>query len=219
MEIIAKIFNCNYETYKQFYKDAIKRAFLKDKVIINENDIKIQIESLPGDTIQAQRAPSGRHSRTITVLVNGTPKYIIGFSNTGYDEDRKKESDNGGRPYIYGNSDYHSNSFMCQGINKIFEYYYDTKNLFPDVILYFYLLDVGEKTYVDNLSNNLTYRELYTIGFEILNIEDIAFHEFYKLGFSREEYGFSYEYISFNKFANDLAYIYPVRTVRMSLHI
>lgn len=68
-------------------------------------------------------------------------------------------------------------------------------------------MDIGKKSYVDNLSNNLTYRELYTIGFEILNIEDIPFHEFCKLGFSREEYGFSYEYISFNKFANDLAYI------------
>ena len=207
MEIIARIFNCNYETYKLFYKDAIKKAFSKDKVNINENDIKIQIDNLPGDTIQAQRSPSGRHSRTITVITDGVPKYIIGFSNTGYDEDRKKESDNGGRQYIYGNSDYHSNSFMCQGINKIFEYYYDTKRSYPNVKLYFYLLDIGKKSYVDNLSNNLTYRELYTIGFEILNIEDIPFHEFYKLGFSREEYGFSYEYISFNKFANDLAYI------------
>ena len=91
MEIIVKIFNCNYETYKLFYKDAIKKAFLKDKINIDENDIKVQIDNLPGDTIQAQRAPSGRHSRTITVITDGVPKYIIGFSNTGYDEDRKKE--------------------------------------------------------------------------------------------------------------------------------
>ena len=207
MEIIARIFNCNYETYKLIYKDAIKKAFLKDNIVINENEIKIEIDYLPGDSIQAQRAPTGRHSRTITVVVDGITKYIIGFSNTGYDEDRKIESDNGGRDYVYGNSDYHSNSFMCQGINKIFEYYYDTKKNVPNVKLYFYLLDIGKKTYVDNLSNNLTYRELYTIGFEILNIDDINFHDFYKLGFSREEHGYSYEYNSFTKFANDLAYI------------
>ena len=27
MKIVVKIFNCNYETYKKYYKDAVKRAF------------------------------------------------------------------------------------------------------------------------------------------------------------------------------------------------
>ena len=207
MKIVARIFNCNYETYKLFYKDAIKKAFLKDNIEIDEDSIEVKIDYLPGDSIQAQRAPSGRHSRTISVYVDDKIKYIIGFSNTGFDEDRKKESENGGRKYVYGNSDYHSNSYLCQGINKIFELYYDTKKEFPDVKLFFYLLDVDKKTYPDNLSNNLTYRELYTLGFEILNIDKIKFPEFSQLGFSLEENGASYEYVSFNKFANDIVYI------------
>ena len=59
MEIVVKIFNCNYETYKKYYKDAIKRAFKKDGIDINPEDIRVVIDDLPGDTIQAQRAPSG----------------------------------------------------------------------------------------------------------------------------------------------------------------
>ena len=89
MKIVVKIFNCNYETYKKYYKDAVKRAFKKDGIDVNPEDITVAIDELPGDTIQSQRAPSGRHSRTITVLVDDIPTYIIGFSNTGFDEDRK----------------------------------------------------------------------------------------------------------------------------------
>ena len=204
MEIVAKIFNCNYQTYKLFYKDAIKSAFKKDNIEINPDDIKVIIDELPGDTIQAQRAPSGRHSRTITVFVNNIPKYIIGFSNTGFDEDRKIESDSGGRSYNYGNNDYHSNTYICQGINKIFDLYYDTKQQYSDLKLYFYLLDVSTKSYPHNSSNLITYRQLYTVGFEILNIDEISFEDFEQFGFSLEESGGNYEYISFNKFANDL---------------
>ena len=29
MKIVAKIFDCNYETYKKFYKDAIKKSIQK----------------------------------------------------------------------------------------------------------------------------------------------------------------------------------------------
>ena len=204
MEIVVKIFNCNYETYKGFYKDAVNRAFKMDNIDINVDDIKVVIDELPGDTIQSQRAPSGRHSRTITVLVDNIPTYIIGFSNTGFDEDRKIESDKGIKPYVYGNDDYHSNSYICQGINKIFDLYYDTKNNYPNVKLFFYLLDVKLKHYPHNLSNMISYRELYTVGFEILNIDEISFDEFKQLGFSPEENYGNYEYISFNKFANDL---------------
>lgn len=207
MKIVAKIFSCNYETYKHYYKDAIARAFEKDNIRIDVNSIIVEIEELPGDTIQSQRAPSGKHSRTITVLVDNNPTYIIGFSNTGFDDDRKKECESGGKYYNYGNSDYHSNTYLCQGINKIFELYYDTRKLFSSVKLYFYLLDVGKKSYPDNLSNNMTYRELYTLGFEILNIDKIKFAEFSQLGFSLEENGTSYGYTSFNKFTNDIVFI------------
>lgn len=204
MKIVVKIFNCNYETYKKYYKDAVKRVFKKDGIDVNPEDITVAIDELPGDTIQSQRAPSGRHSRTITVLVDDVPTYIIGFSNTGFDEDRKVEADKGIKPYKYGNDDYHSNTYICQGINKIFDLYYDTKNDYPNIKLFFYLLDVHSKSYPHSLSNTISYRELYTVGFEILNIDEVSFDEFQQLGFSPQENIGNYEYISFNKFINDI---------------
>ena len=39
MEIEARMFSCNKETYKQFYKKAIVMAYQKDHININENDI------------------------------------------------------------------------------------------------------------------------------------------------------------------------------------
>ena len=45
---------------------------------------------------------------------------------------------------------------------------------------------------------------MYTVGFEILNIDEISFEEFAQLGFSPQENVGNYSYISFNKFANDL---------------
>ena len=207
MNIKAKIFSSNWETYKKFYKEAIQKAYKKDYIDITNENIDVELEYIPGDTIQAQRFPTSKYSRTISVYENEKIKYIIGMSNTGYDEDRKKESENGGKPYQYGNSDYHSNTYLCQGLNKIFELYYDKLRENPDVKLYFYLLDVNKKSYPDNLSNDLTYRELYTLGFQILNIELIKFKEFEQLGFSLENYGYTYGYTSFNKFANDLLFI------------
>ena len=120
MKIVVKIFNCNYETYKKYYKDAVKRAFKKDGIDVNPEDITVAIDELPGDTIQSQRAPSGRHSRTITVLVDDIPTYIIGFSNTGFDEDRKVEADKGIKPYIYGYDYINCNTFICLVIYYFF---------------------------------------------------------------------------------------------------
>ncbi len=207
MGIKAKLFSSNWETYQKVYKDAIKRAYSKDGIKIAVDKIKVELEYMKGETIQAQRAPSSKHSRTISVYDGEELKYIIGLSNTGFDEDKRKEAAEKRGKYIYGNDNYHSNSYLCQGINKIFELYYDQKEQYPNVKLYFYLLDVDQKPYPDNLSNNLTYRELYTLGFEILNIDKITFHDFEQLGFSQENYKGNYGYTSFNKFANDIIYI------------
>ncbi len=207
MEIKAKIFNSNWETYKKIYKDAIKRAYRKEGIEIDEKKITLEKDCIQGKNIRAQRAPSSRHSRTISVYENEELKYIIGISNTAYDEDKRKEQKEKGEKYVYGNNNFHSNSYLCQGINKIFEYYYNEKRRYPNVKLYFYLLDIGKKSYPDNLSNNLTYRELYTLGFEILNIDSITFHDFKPLGFSPKKYKNMYAYTSFNKFANDILYI------------
>lgn len=205
MEIVARIFNCNYETYKKFYKDAIKRAYKKDHVDIEPDKIKVLIEELPGETIQSQRSVE-KHNRSISVFENNKLKYIIGFSNTNFDEDKKKEVEIVGGKYVYGKDGYHSNTYLFQGLNKVFEYYYDAKNSGEDVKLYFYLLDTNT-TYANNLSNLMNYRKLATIGFDILNLDEISFKEYEKLGFSMEEAHDDIKYISFNKFANDILYL------------
>ena len=76
MKIKAKIFECNWNTYKKVYKDAIYRAYKKNGITIDLKAIDIELEHLEGDTIQAQRAPSGKHNRTISVYEDGTIKYI-----------------------------------------------------------------------------------------------------------------------------------------------
>ena len=205
MKIVAKIFDCNYETYKKFYKDAIKRVYKRNKININPEEIEVLIDKLPGTTIQAQRSVT-RHTRTISVYENDELKYIIGFSNTNYDEDKKKEVEKTSGKYVYGKDNYHSNTYLFQGLNKVFEYYYDEINQGKNIKLYFYLLDVKE-SYANNLSNLMNYRKLATIGFDILNLDQISFKEYEQLGFSMEESHDDIKYVSFNKFANDILYL------------
>lgn len=204
MSIVAKIFNCNWNTYKKYYKDAIKRAYLKDGVNIDVNDIKVEIDELEGSTIQAMRSPSGRHTRTISVFEDDKIKYIIAFSNTNYDEDKRLE----GGKYVYGGDDYHANTYLVQGITKIFKLYYDLKRGNSKLQLFFYLLDVDKnRPYVDNAYNDVVYRELATLGFEVLNLESITFKDLGQLGFSLDESGGDIKYTSFIKFVNDKAAI------------
>lgn len=205
-KVVAKIYSCNWETYKKIYVDAIVRAYAKDNIKVSSEEITVQLETLDGDSIQSQRHATGEHKRVITVYDNEKIRYIIGLSNTGYDEDKRIEAETKGGKYKYGNSDWHSNTYLCQGINKIFEYYYDKKLINPDVKLYFYLLDTETKSYPNNLSNTINYRKLATIGFEILNIDNINFECFEKIGFSLKEAHNNIKYVSFNKFANDILY-------------
>lgn len=207
--IVAHIYSSNWETYKEFYQEAIVLAYAKDGITINRQDITHRLIVLPGRTIQSQRSPGSLHSRTISVYENNHIKYIIGVSNTGYDEDKRLEVLNAGGKYSYGNDNWHSNTYLCQGINKIFALYYNTKRQYPNVKLYFYLLDTKgtkKKSYVSNWSNILTYRELATIGFEILNIDEIDFSDWKQVGFIYTN-KCNIGYLSFNKFLNDMAYI------------
>lgn len=205
MNITVKIYSCNYETYSKVYRDAVKRAYAKDNVYIDVNAIKVEVIQLDGDTIQAQRSQTV-HTRTISVFENEKLKYIIGFSNTNYDEDKRLEVETNGGKYVYGRKDYHSNTYLFQGLNKVFDYYYDSLNAGADVKLYIYLLDTNE-SYARNLSNLMNYRKLATIGFDILNLDKISFKEYEPLGFSLEEAHNDIKYISFNKFANDILYL------------
>ena len=143
MSITAKVFSCNRFTYEQFYKNAIKLAYEQDGKTIDENDIELVIVDLSnGGTkqIQSQRSPSGPHSRSIEVLEDNKVKYLIGVSNTNYDEDVRNERLHTNRKNVYGNDGYHANTYMYQGINKIFSKYLDLKNIYPEIKLCFYLL-------------------------------------------------------------------------------
>lgn len=206
MKIVARIFNANVETYKKIYVDAIKRAYKKDGININPNQIQLEIENIPGTTTIHSQRSNDSHSRTIKVIEKGEIKYIIGVSNTNYDEDTKKEKALHGEVYDkYGGDQYHANTYLIQGINKIFNYYFDIKKINKNVKLYFYLLDIG-RTYPHNLFNLMIYRKLATIGFEVLNIDKVSFKEYEKLGFSLQEGIKDISYISFNKFYNDLMF-------------
>ena len=207
MKIVARIFNANIETYKKIYVDAIKRAYKKDGININPNQIQLEIENIPGTTTIHSQRSNDRHSRTIKVLEDDEIKYIIGVSNTNYDEDTKKEKELLGEVYDkYGGDQYHANTYLIQGINRIFDYYFDVKNENKNVKLYFYLLDI-DRTYPHNLFNLMIYRKLATIGFEVLNIDKVSFKEYEQLGFSLQEGIKDISYISFNKFYNDLIFI------------
>lgn len=205
MKIIAKTYSCNYETYKLIYKDAIKKAYLMNKKDVSVESIQLETIQLEGENIYGQRS-NVNHSRTISVYEDEKLKFIIGFSNTNFDEDKKKEVEIYGGKYVYGKPDYHSNTYLFQGINKIFEYYFDMKQNDNNIKLYFYLLDT-DQSYAKNLSNLMNYRKLATIGFDILNLNEISFEEFEKLGFSTQEHHEDIKYISFNKFANDILFL------------
>lgn len=204
MDILVKIFECNWQTYKKVYKDIVVRALKADNKQTDDINISVELIKLDGNTIQSQRRPNGPHTRKIDIYVDGRLKYIVGLSNTGFDEDKRIEAEKTGGKYVYGNSDWHSNTYLCQGINKIFDYYIDRKKEDKKVKLFFYLLDTKEKAYPSNLSNVLNYRKLATLGFDVLNLDQINFDCFSPLGFSQLEAHRGIAYTSFIKFANDI---------------
>lgn len=203
-KIIAKIFSCNRHTYEQFYLKAVKKAYEKDGIKINEDDVSLVIVDLSEGgkrQIQSQRAPSGPHSRTIEVKEDGKVKYLIGVSNTNHDEDVRLERLHTSRKNVYGGDGYHANTYMFQGINKIFSKYFDILEKNPNAKLYFYLLDT-HRTYPHNLFNLCSYRVLSTLGFGILNIDEIDFSQYAEYGFIPTDKN-AISYSSFNKLMND----------------
>ena len=91
MEIIAKVYSGYKETYKKIYKDVVERVYKLNGININKDKIIYKIEKLEGDTVQSQRSKR-TSSRTITIIENGIIKYIVGLSNTGYDDDKLLEN-------------------------------------------------------------------------------------------------------------------------------
>lgn len=201
MEIVARVYSGYKETYKKIYKDVVISAYKRNGLTIDSNNISYQVISLDGNTVQSQRSKK-ESSRTITIIEDGIIKYIVGLSNTGYDEDKLLENPN----FDYGHTGYHANTYFAQGSNKIFDYYLTEKAKNKDIKLYFYMLDLN-KTHPHDKTNLMIYRKLATIGFDILNIEKIKFDEYIEMGFSVDEIKDDIKYISFNKFVNDLSFI------------
>jgi len=205
MEILAKIYSSNWLTYQKFYKKAIILAFAKDGIDVSQCEFHYELIHIEGNTIQKQRHGSTPHSRTIRVYADGQIAYVIGVTNTNFDEDKRSEAESKGAKYVYGVNNYHSNTYLNQGINKILDTYLEEKKQNNRVKLFFYLLDT-KQSYCSNLSNIFTYRKLATIGFDVLNIDEVDFSEWRKLGFLYTK-GCNIAYQSFNKYLNDTAYI------------
>ena len=203
--IIVKIYSCNKLTYKNIYFDAVKRVYAKEKIDILPSEVKVQIIDLSNNgtkEIQQQRTASGEHCRIMQVYEANKCKCLIGVTNTNYDEDIRTERIITGRKNKYGSNDYHANTYLIQGINKIFKRYFDMKSQFKNIKLYFYLLDT-ERSYPSNAFNLWSYRMLATLGFDVLNIDEIDFSEFKNFGFKPNSTFTNLEYPSFNKFMND----------------
>ena len=187
MVIDVHIYDCYQYTYTKCYRDVVNRCLRYNGIALTPFDTINKIidvtQTVKGskDNVQAKRKYC---SRTIKICINGVLRFIVGLSNTNYDEDKRLE----GGKYEYGKFNYHANTFMIQGLTRIFSEYADVKVKWPDVLLYFYVLD-SKESYSCNIFNLFTYRRLATMGFHILNIDVISFSAFegrFKLSSSKD---------------------------------
>lgn len=203
MTIKAKIYSCYELTYQRVIHDIMSRIYH------NAVEYQVIIEDISDNnsrSIQSQRSLKAYVTRTVRIYENDVLKHIVGLSNTNYDYDKQHEKESeSSKKYIFGKDGYHANTYLLQGIPAIFNYYFEMKTQFPNIDLSFYLLDL-EKSYPHNLFNILSYRELNTIGFKVLNIDEIDFSSFEETGcIINDTTDISYH--SFNRYMNDIARI------------
>ena len=210
MKIKVSIYSCYKRTYSLIYKKILKLIY-GDSFDCNNAEIEI-IDTSEGKerNIQSQRRVTNDsiyRGRIINIYEDGVLKHIVGISNTNYDEDRKHEFVKGKsnkEKLQYGGSSYHANTYLIQGINQIFKYYFDN---IRTADLSFYLLDLDKgRNYPNSLFNALSYRELETIGFKILNINDVVFTEYEKKCNSEVNKN-NLRFPSMSKFLRDISYI------------
>lgn len=209
MNITVKIYSCYQRTYTRVYK-RILRLLYGPSLDVSQVKLEIENTSSGHNNIQSQRRVTDSsiyRGRIIRVYEDGTLAHIVGLTNTNYDEDRKYEFEQGNskkEKSLYGVDAYHANTYLTQGINQIFQYYFEHKDTAK---LSFYLLDTdSEYNYPNNLYNILSYRELETIGFKILNIGDIDFSKYEKCCNSKINPN-NLIFPSLNKLLRDIAYI------------
>lgn len=205
--IEVKIYSCYKLTYKKIYKDVLSRIYGDN---INIDDVVLTIEDVSEHgtkNIQSQRNNKKIAQRTIRIFEDGVLKHIVGISNTNYDYDRKAEFDRGESNKEvdkFGGDGYHANTYLKQGINKIFKLYFENRDTSD---LSFYLLDTDKhRNYQNDLYNVLSYRELETIGFKILNIENIDFRTYEESCHSRIDVN-RLSFGTVEKYARDIAYV------------
>ncbi len=206
MQLKVKIYSCYELTYTKIYKDILKFLYADKNYIDNAKLEIVDLSEGGKNNIQSQRSKESYATRTISIYEDDTLKHIVGISNTNYDYDKKKEFEEGKsikEKNTFGIHNYHANTYIKQGIPSIFNYYFENKD--KSVDLSFYLLDV-EETYPHNLFNILSYRELETIGFKILNINKIKFDEYNKCCKSVIDID-KMQFANFEKYLRDIAYI------------
>lgn len=206
--IEVRVYSCYEHTYKRIYYKVVKYLYGDSIKIGDILFTVIDISDGGTKTVQSQRSIEQYITRALYIYENGVLKHIVGTSNTNKDYDKKHEKElNPSFKYIFNKpgNDYHGNAYFKQGTPKLFNYYFELKKKNPDLQLSFYLLDV-DLGIPSNLFNCLTWRELQTIGFKVLNIDEIDFSQYEKCGskiINKSNIAFS----TFTKYINDIAMI------------
>lgn len=178
MRVDVHIYDCYQYTYDKYYEDVAKRCLQHNGITLTATDKLnkvidvVETSDKSKNNIQAKRSYC---SRMIKIVIDDVLRFVVGLSNTNYDEDKRYE----GGKYKYGEHNYHANSFMIQGLTVIFDEYNQILTSHPNVKLYFYVLDY-DQSYSYNIFNLFTYRRLATMGYYILNIDVIKFDAFEK---------------------------------------
>ena len=210
MKVKVKIYSCYELTYRKIYREVVKKLYGKN---IDIDSVVLEVEDVSKDakgrllSLRCQRSSNKYVPRIIRIYEDNKLVHIVGMSNTNFDLDKKNEYEKGlvEKKYVYGSSDYHANTYFKQGTPAIFNYFYDQKKINDDIKLSFYLLDT-EKNYPHTLYNVLSYRELETIGFSILNLDEINFEEYNKVCYSSVNCN-NIAFSSFLKYASDISII------------
>lgn len=208
MNISIKLYSCYELTYTPVLPKIIDKLY-EGKIDFKQVKVNVIDVSCNGTiTIQSQRSKEKYASRTLEVYEDENLVHIVAFSNTNYDEDKHNEFLSGKsikKKDSYGVKNYHANTYLKQGSPAIFNYYYEQKKFFSNVQLSFYLLDIRE-TYPHNLFNILSYRELETIGFKILNLDEVNFNEYNNVCHSNINQK-NIKFSNLNKYIRDISYI------------
>lgn len=204
----VKVYSCYQHTYKRIYHKVIKYLYGDSFKVEDITFTVIDISDGGTKTVQSQRSMNQYITRALYVYEDGVLKHIVGTSNTNKDYDKKHEKElNPSFKYIFNKpeNDYHGNAYFKQGTPKLFNLYFELKKEIPDLKLSFYLFDV-ELGVPSNLFNCLTWRELQTIGFRVLNIDEIDFKQYEECGskiINKSNIAFS----TLTKYINDIALI------------